>query len=142
LANIYVYKESQNNSINYISDIIYLSDNGTLYTKDIPFRMYIDSQSNDNNDCLLLRKQPFGDYINKLKEFINHEDEKWEQNISDNNVTVKFREMIKNQPIQFRLDYISPDLSYIGLQSYVLLKKLDGTTKRVLSDIVKSDKMY
>lgn len=142
LANIYVYKESQNNSINYISDMIYLSDNGTLYTKDMPFRMYMDSSNNDYNDCLLVRKQKFGNYVNKLKEFINHEDEKWEQNISDNNVTVKFREMVKNQPIQFRLNYIGPDISYIGLQSYVLLKKLDGKSQRMLSDIVKSDKMY
>jgi len=57
--------------------MIYLSDNGTLYTKDIPFRIYMDSSNSDYNDCLLVRKQKFSNYVNKLKEFINPVDEKW-----------------------------------------------------------------
>lgn len=141
-ASIYVYKEVESNNLHYIGDIVYLGKNGTLYTQDIPFRMYVNSDSTNHNGFLIMHGIYYDDYLQKLQGFINHQDEKYGQDITNNNVDLHLQEIVKNSPIQFRLDYTSPDLSTIGLTSYVTLKQPNKPVKRILSDIVNRDKLY
>ena len=145
LASIYTYREEYNTNITYVSDIVYLSNNFTTYTKDIPFRMYTYSNGPLDQNSLILFKQSINldAYISKLKSFIVESEETSEYKISKKNVTLKLKECVKNSPIQFKLNYLKPDLSIMGVNPYVMLYHIDGKEpERITSDIVRAGQLY
>jgi hypothetical protein len=117
LTSIYIYGDEPSGTIKYISDIVYLDNHSTIFTKDIVYRAYVEFQENSgntNNDMLLIRGSHYNTYLASLKTFISEENDDPDGVFNDTNVTLDLKECIKNVPLQFKLDYIQPDLNAIG----------------------------
>ena len=141
LANIYVYSENIGEDISYIPDIIYLSDHGTTYTKDVIYIAKI-AQNVDPSSLLLFHRYPFGAYVQTVKDRM-HKVTGEGYTSSDRNVTLEMKSCIKNIPLQFRLGYIQPNLDAVGIKSgRAKVKYIDGTEQDVTLSSNSKDDLY
>ncbi len=142
LANIYVYSDEVSGTSKYVSDIVFLEDHSTIYTKDMVYRIYKNPDSKkDDNKLLLFHKRDFNTYLESLKIFIK-DNEDPDKKFNKNNVTLHLDECIKNVPIQFKLNYAKPELSVIGEKSTVKILKITGEEIDCITDIVKPNRLY
>ena len=117
LASIYTFSSEDTTTIKYISDIVYLSNNYTSYTKDMIYKIYVNdafkNSQNSQNSLINISTIRYDDYLIALKtnSGINENDIK---EAGNNNIDVNLLSSIKNVPLQFKLNYISPDLSSLG----------------------------
>lgn len=142
LANIYVYSDEVSGTSKYVSDIVFLEDHSTIYTKDMVYRIYKNSESEKtDNELLLFHKRDFNTYLESLKKF-KEDNEDSDKKFNDNNVTLHLDECIKNVPIQFKLNYAKPELSVIGEKPTVKILKITGEEIDCITDIVKPNRLY
>lgn len=153
LTSIYTYREVSL-SQPYISDIKYLSDNYTTYTQDIVYNAKFVNQSNSSNgsnnfnaenSILLIHQSKYDEYLTKLLQnagmlsntgiLLNAE------KINLNNVNVNFKQCIKNIPIQFKLNYIQPDIMMTG-SDQIIVKHIDGTQELLTGITPTKDDLY
>ena len=145
LTSMYVYKDESAQNIKYISDIVFLGDHSTIYTKDIVYKIYKsknkDKQGNiiTDNDLLLFHKMKYNEYIDLLKEYIEEKDDK---TFSNNNVNAIIKSEVKNIPLQFKLNYLQPKLDNIGDIASVKVCTITGEEINCSSDIIKPNELY
>ena len=145
LTSMYVYKDESAQNIKYISDIVFLGDHSTIYTKDIVYKIYKsknkDKQGNiiTDNDLLLFHKMKYNEYIDLLKEYIEEKDDK---TFSNNNVNATIKSGVKNIPLQFKLDYLQPKLDNIGDIASVKVCTITGEEINCSNDIIKPNELY
>lgn len=102
LSQIYVYTGEQiNKQVISNIDTLYLKNNPTLYTKDIIYKLTVNSE--DHNSLILMSDLDYSNYIKKLKEFAG-------EDINTTNVDLILQGCIKNLPIQFKIDSITPSI--------------------------------
>lgn len=144
LTSIYVYGDEPSGTIKYVQDVVYLEDHSTIYTKDIVYRAYVQFEANSentNNDLLLMRNSSYSIYLDSLKGFISEDDD--EDNVfNENNVNLDLKECVKNVPLQFKLNYLQPELNVIGEKSSVKVLNIDDTSFDVVSSGVKPNELY
>ena len=134
---MYVLGEDEEMPGQTIVDNVWLSDNYTLYTKNIVCKTSIIENSDDLNKCISLGPElPYSDYINKVKSKIP------ESKYNPNNVKLTLRGCIKTCPLQLRIDYKSPDISSIDRSSNVKIYIADG--KQVFTNLnnLKENMLY
>lgn len=145
LTSMYVYKDESAQNIKYISDIVFLRDYSTTYTKDIVYKIYKSKNTDNNgnvvtdNDLLLFHKMKYNEYIDLLKEYIEEKDDK---TFNNNNVDATIKSGVKNIPLQFKLDYLQPKLDNIGDIASVRICTITGEEINCSSDIIKPNELY
>ena len=138
LTSMYIYKDESAQNIKYISDIVFLGDYSTTYTKDIVYKIYKNNEKVTDNDLLLFHKMSYTDYIKELQTYVQDED----KTFSNNNVNAIIKSGVKNIPLQFKLDYLQPELNSIGNVSSVQICKITGEKMNCSTDIVKPNELY
>ena len=138
LTSMYIYKDESAQNIKYISDIVFLGDYSTTYTKDIVYKIYKNNEKVTDNDLLLFHKMSYTDYIKELQTYVQDED----KTFSNNNVNAIIKSGVKNIPLQFKLDYLQPELNSIGNVSSVQICKITGEKMNCSTDIVKPNQLY
>lgn len=144
LTSMYIYKDESTQNIKYISDIVFLGNYSTTYTKDIVYKIYKNENTDENNkevtdnDLLLFHKIKYNEYIEKLQTYVQDED----KTFSNNNVNAIIKSGVKNIPLQFKLDYLQPELNSIGDISSVRVCKITGEEMNCSTDIVKPNQLY
>lgn len=145
LTSMYVYKDESAQNIKYISDIVFLGNYSTTYTKDIVYKIYKNGNTDKNNkevtdnDLLLFHKVQYSTYITSLQEYTKNDNDK---TFSNNNVNAIIKSGIKNIPLQFKLNYIQPELNSIGDIASVKVCKITGEEINCSNDSVKSNQLY
>lgn len=134
LANIYVYngEDEKTNDITYITDCVFLTQNTTMYTKDMIYKASV-VEGTDPQKMLLFQKVPFGDYISTVKAAAE-KDTSIDHTCTakDLNVTPNINACIKNIPIQININYIEPDIEGVGqVGNQTRIYRVDGTHKDV-----------
>lgn len=142
LANLYIYTDEEVGSTNYISDIVFLNDNSTLYTKDIVYRVYTEKEENKQNGLILFHDSNYETYLAQVGKFAKKPGEDPDGKFNYNNVNVSLQECVKNVPLQYKLNYIQPNLEKVGVNSNILLTKINGETKSISYDGLKVDELY
>ena len=133
LANIYVYAQGGTQQVTYDSDIMYLSDNYTTFTKDIVYKMYVNTADIDQKSLINISGMHYNEYIlavyNNFEENNNYTIEQlsdalndYKNTISIDNIDVKLQTIIKNCPLQLKVNYIVPEFGLLGNK---------GTTKTI-----------
>lgn len=138
LTSIYVYKDESSQNIKYISDIVFLGDYSTTYTKDIVYKIYKSKNTVTDNDLLLFHKMSYTDYIKELQEYELKED----KTFNNNNVNAIIKSGVKNIPLQFKLNYLQPKLDNIGDIASVRVCTITGEEINCSNDIVKPNELY
>ena len=144
LTSMYIYKDESAQNIKYISDIVFLGNHSTTYTKDIVYKIYKSKNTDNNgnivtdNDLLLFHKIKYNKYIEELQTYVQDED----KTFSNNNVNAIIKSGVKNIPLQFKLDYLQPELNTIGDISSVQVCKITGEEINCSTDIVKPNQLY
>lgn len=138
LTSIYIYKDQNSKNIKYISDIVFLERHSTLYTKDIVYKLYKNNITNDN-DLLLFRGYNYSDYLASLDTYVKEESD---NTIKDNNIKAVIKSCIKNVPLQFKLEYLQPELSNVNNQNVISVQKITGEEITCASDIVEPNELY
>ena len=144
LTSMYVYKDESAQNIKYISDIVFLGNHSTTYTKDIVYKIYKNDKKINNkevidNDLLLFHKVQYSTYITSLQEYTKDDNDK---TFSNNNVNAVIKSGVKNIPLQFKLNYLQPELNTIGDISSVQVCKITGEKMNYSTDIVKPNQLY
>lgn len=143
LTSMYVYKDESTHNIKYISDIIFLGDHSTIYTKDIVYKIYKSKNEDGNiitdNDLLLFHKMKYNKYIDLLKEYIEEKDDK---TFNNNNVDATIKSGVKNIPLQFKLDYLQPKLDNVGDIASVRICTITGEEINCFNDSIKPNELY
>ena len=144
LTSMYIYKDESAQNIKYISDIVFLGNYSTTYTKDIIYKIYKSKNTDNNgnvvtdNDLLLFHKIKYNKYIEELQTYVQDED----KTFSNNNVNAIIKSGVKNIPLQFKLDYLQPELNSIGDITSVRVCKITGEEISCSTDIVKPNQLY
>ena len=138
LTSMYIYKDESAQNIKYISDIIFLEDYSTTYTKDIVYKIYKSKNTVTDNDLLLFHKISYTDYIKELQTYVKDED----KTFSNNNVNAIIKSGVKNIPLQFKLDYLQPKLDNIGDIASVRICTITGEEINCSNDIIKPNELY
>lgn len=145
LTSMYIYKDESVQNIKYISDIIFLEDCSTTYTKDIVYKIY-KSKNKDkkgniitDNDLLLFNKMKYNEYISLLQEYTKEDNDK---TFSNNNINATIKSGVKNIPLQFKLDYLQPKLDNIGDIASVRVCTITGEEINCSNDIIKPNELY
>ena len=144
LTSMYIYKDESAQNIKYISDIVFLENHSTTYTKDIVYKIYKSKNTDNNgnivtdNDLLLFHKIKYNKYIEELQTYVQDED----KTFSNNNVNAVIKSGVKNIPLQFKLNYLQPELNTIGDISSVQVCKITGEEINCSTDIVKPNQLY
>lgn len=144
LTSMYIYKDESAQNIKYISDIVFLGNHSTIYTKDIIYKIYKSKNTDNNgnvvtdNDLLLFHKIKYNKYIEELQTYVQDED----KTFSNNNVNAIIKSGVKNIPLQFKLNYLQPELNTIGDISSVRVCKITGEEISCSTDIVKPNQLY
>lgn len=143
LTSMYIYKDESAQNIKYISDIVFLGDHSTTYTKDIVYKIYKNDEKIDNkeitdNDLLLFHKIEYNKYIEELQTYVQNED----KTFNNNNVNAIIKSEVKNIPLQFKLNYLQPELNTMGDISSVQVCKITGEEINCSTDIVKPNQLY
>ena len=145
LTSMYIYKDESAQNIKYISDIVFLGNHSTTYTKDIVYKIYKNENTDENNkevtdnDLLLFHKIQYSTYITQLQEYTKDDNDK---TFSNNNINAVIKSGVKNIPLQFKLNYIQPELNSIGDVSSVQICKITGEKMNCSTDIVKPNQLY
>lgn len=139
LTSIYVYKDESAQNIKYISDIVFLGDYSTTYTKDIVYKIYKNKNTVADNDLLLFHKMRYNEYIDLLKGYIEEKDDK---TFNNNNVNAIIKSGVKNIPLQFKLNYLQPKLDNIGDIASVRICTITGEEINCSNDIIKPNELY
>ena len=145
LTSMYVYKDESAQNIKYISDIVFLENHSTIYTKDIVYKIYKNNEKINNkeitcNDLLLFHKMSYTDYIEELQTYVKDEDK--DKTFNNNNVNAIIKSGVKNIPLQFKLDYLQPKLDNIGDIASVKVCTITGEEINCSNDIVKPNELY
>ena len=140
LTSMYVYKDESAQNIKYISDIVFLGDHSTIYTKDIVYKIYKNNEKVIDNDLLLFHKMTYTDYIEELQTYAKDEDK--DKTFSNNNVNATIKSGVKNIPLQFKLDYLQPKLDNIGDIASVKVCTITGEEINCSNDIIKPNELY
>ena len=140
LTSMYVYKDESAQNIKYISDIVFLGDHSTIYTKDIVYKIYKNNEKVIDNDLLLFHKMSYTDYIEELQTYAKDEDK--DKTFSNNNVNATIKSGVKNIPLQFKLDYLQPKLDNIGDIALVKVCTITGEEINCSNDIIKPNELY
>lgn len=140
LTSMYVYKDESAQNIKYISDIVFLGDHSTIYTKDIVYKIYKNNEKVIDNDLLLFHKMSYTDYIEELQTYAKDEDK--DKTFSNNNVNATIKSGVKNIPLQFKLDYLQPKLDNIGDIASVKVCTITGEEINCSNDIIKPNELY
>ena len=125
LASIYIQRSGGTMDYTYDSDVIYLANNYTTYTKDIIYKMYVNTADIDQKSLINISGMHYNEYIlavyNNFEENNNYTIEQlsdalndYKNTISIDNIDVKLQTMIKNCPLQLRVNYITPDFGSLG----------------------------
>ena len=145
LTSMYIYKDESAQNIKYISDIVFLGNHSTTYTKDIVYKIYKNGNTDENNkevtdnDLLLFHKVQYSTYITQLQEYTKDDNDK---TFSNNNVNAVIKSGVKNIPLQFKLNYLQPELNTIGDISSVQVCKITGEEINCSTDIIKPNQLY
>lgn len=145
LTSMYIYKDESSQNIKYISDIVFLGDYSTTYTKDIVYKIYKSKNVDNNddiitdNDLLLFHKMKYNEYIDLLKYYIEEKDDK---TFSNNNVNATIKSGVKNIPLQFKLNYLQPKLDNIGDIASVKVCTITGQEINCSNGIIKPNELY
>ena len=145
LTSMYVYKDESAQNIKYISDIVFLGNHSTTYTKDIVYKIYKNEKTDENNkevtnnDLLLFHKVQYSTYIASLQKYTKNDNDK---TFSNNNVNAIIKSGVKNIPLQFKLNYIQPELNSIGDIASVKVCKITGEEINCSNDGIKSNQLY
>lgn len=149
LTSMYKYKEVTL-SYPYISDMVFLSDNHTIYTQDIVYNAKFNNTDNytdiynEENSLLLIHQQRYDKYIKillkKAGAFENGNENK--PLVKLNNINATFKSCIKNIPIQFKLNYIQPNIETVSSSSQVAVYHTDGTFEPLTGKIPDKDHLY
>ena len=145
LTSMYVYKDESAQNIKYISDIVFLGNHSTTYTKDIVYKIYKNEKTDENNkevtdnDLLLFHKVQYSTYITQLQEYTKDDNDK---TFSNNNINAVIKSGVKNIPLQFKLNYLQPELNSIGDIASVKVCKITGEEINCSNDGVKSNQLY
>lgn len=138
LANIYMYTDSVGNSISYVSDLVYLKNYSTLYTKDMVYE--VSSSSQDPGQLIAFHGFTLKSYVDILKGHISSEEV---YTSSDNNVTAEVKSCIKNVPIQFKMNYLQPGMELVGVKSAkAKVKTIDGKEYDVVLNSSSKEELY
>lgn len=138
LTSMYVYKDESAQNIKYISDIVFLGDYSTIYTKDIVYKIYKNNEKVTDNDLLLFHKIEYNKYIEELQTYIKDED----KTFNNNNVNAIIKSGVKNIPLQFKLNYLQPKLDNIGDIASVKVCTITGEEINCSNDIIKPNELY
>ena len=141
LTSIYIYKDENSKNIKYISDIVFLERHSTLYTKDIVYKLYKNNSTTSDNDLLLFRGYEYSEYLKSLNKYLNIQEES-DDTIKDNNIKAVIKSCIKNVPLQFKLEYLQPELSNVNNQNVISVQKITGEEITCASDIVEPNELY
>ena len=144
LTSMYIYKDESAQNIKYISDIVFLGNHSTTYTKDIVYKIYKNENMYENNivtdnDLLLFHKIQYSTYITQLQEYTKDDNDK---TFSNNNVNAVIKSGVKNIPLQFKLNYLQPKLDNIGDIASVRICTITGEEINCSTDIVKPNQLY
>lgn len=149
LTSMYKYKEVPL-SYPYISDIVFLSDNHTIYTQDIVYNAKFKNTNNytniynEENSLLLIHQQRYDKYVKTLlkKAGALENDNGNKPLVKLNNINVTFKSCIKNIPIQFKLNYIQPNIETVSSSSQVAVYHTDGTFEPLTGKTPDKDHLY
>ena len=141
LGGLYICKGDENQLVVKTTDIVHLDSNYTTYTKDIIYKAKINSSyDNRHNELLVLQTMDFNNYLTQIysKSGISS------SNVNKNNVTLKLRGCIKNNPVQYKMEYIIPKYDHLASEGSVsaILIKIDGTPVNVNASSFEQDKLY
>ena len=141
LANIYMYTDSVGNSISYISDIVYLKNYNTLYTKDVIYEASASTQDADEtNQLVVFHSTTLKDYVDAVKGHFSDNEKKL---ISNNNVSAEVKSCIKNVPIQFKMSYTEPGMELVGVKSAkAKVRTIDGKEYDVVLNNNSKEELY
>lgn len=149
LTSMYKYKEVTL-SYPYISDIVFLSDNHIIYTQDIVYNVKFNNTDgytniyNEENSLLLIHRQRYDEYVKtllrKAEAFENGNENK--PLVKLNNINATFKSCIKNIPIQFKLNYIQPNIETVSSSSQVAVYYTDGTFEPLTGKTPDKDHLY
>lgn len=144
LANIYVYSGVDTQDIKYISDIIYLAPNDTLYTKDMVYKAFISLPANvSHNNVLNFKGVDYSQYLDLVKARVFGTDSNIADKLHDNNVNAIIKGCIKNHPLQVKIQYQDPNLDNLNrADSIVAVKGVDGKVQSIVFDGLQPDIMY
>ena len=135
LSNLFVkLPEKQAIEVQTISNVVYLQDNKSQFTKDVVYQVQADYEN--HNDLILMQGIQLSDYINKIKQHINDV-------VDDSNVNFIIQSVQKNIPIQVAFDYIQPSKIISNSQSSVMAIRLgENDYYTVIPEINDSNKLY
>lgn len=135
LSNLFVkLPEKQAIEVQTISNVVYLQDNKSQFTKDVVYQVQADYEN--HNDLILMQGIQLSDYINKIKQYINDV-------VDDSNVNFIIQSVQKNIPIQVAFDYIQPSKIISNSQSSVMAIRLgENDYYTVIPEINDSNKLY
>ena len=141
LGGLYICKGDENQLVVKTTDIVHLDSNYTTYTKDIIYKAKINSSYNNrHNELLVLQTMDFNNYLTQ----IYRESGISSSNVNKNNVTLELRGCIKNNPVQYKMEYIIPKYDHLASEGSVsaILIKSDGTPVNVNASSFEQDKLY
>jgi len=116
-----------------------MDNNYTVYTKDIVYVAKI-RQGFDHNKLISLHDIHFDDYIARVKTNSGVQNNQ----VNNSNVTLTIQGCVKNNPIQYKLEYLIPkydDLAFEGSTTAMVLKA-DGNRVPAQSSNFDKDKLY
>lgn len=120
LCNMYHYVEDSSSGLPVLTDMVYLSEHYTTYTKDIIYH----ASTTMSNELLVFNGFNFRQYIALVK---NAAGNVGTYDSSDNNITATIQACIKNVPLQYRIRYQQPNTDAInGGDGMFLLRTIDS----------------
>jgi hypothetical protein len=120
LCNMYHYVEDSSSGLPILTDIVYLSEHYTTYTKDMIYHV----STTMSNELLVFNGFNFRQYIALVK---NAAGNVGTYDSSDNNITATIQACIKNVPLQYRIKYQQPNTDAInGGDGMFLLRTIDN----------------
>lgn len=121
LCNMYHYVEDSASGIPIVTDIVYLSEHYTTYTKDMIYH----ASTTMSNELLVFNGFNFRQYISLVKMAAGNQGG---YDSSDNNITAVIHSCIKNAPIQYKIKYEQPNTDAInGGDGMFLLRTIDNS---------------
>lgn len=128
-----------------LNNIIYLNNNYTDYKRDVIIKLKTEltPEINSVNQLILLRGMDFQNYVNEI---LNQEEFKSISNdqvsIKASNVKLTINSCLKTSPIEFKVDYIKPELSEKVIQKSTLVKSIFSDFPKTTTDDFDSKQIY
>ena len=133
LTSIYAYSgDDDPKDITYISDCVFLSQNTTIYAKDMVYKASVVAGT-DKQKMLLFHNVPFQSYVDTV--IAAAQEDKTIDHVctaKNFNVTPEINSCIKNIPIQININYIEPNIEAVGvIGNQTRVYQVDGTYKNI-----------